>query len=334
MTESESSSTETNKIPDEKQTSQEKCLCNCTSGELLDLPCNNATEELENGSGGDEMESSASTEKSIGDTSETPELNNPSCIQAGDFADVANCQLYYSCIPAEPSGDFIRVENKCPERAVFSPILGRCTRDISSCADSIECTVSGNFPDPNSNSSYYWCVENLLGGFHKYHIQCGPSEIFLPEIAKCFIDFMNLETFPFNFGAPFFGVQSDRDVVKAEWKLIKAQEKAEMKKLQMKEKFEKKLQEEIAKKLLKDAKKQSADEGKQFVCVEEGNFPSAISKDRYFVCVSKKGKFKAIAMNCPMGNEYDMERKACTLANTSNQSVGAKKDDDSDDDDD
>lgn len=155
-----------------------------------------------------------------------------------------NCQQYYECSSqGSPIGSFHLLIKSCPERQAFNVELNRCSRDISDCTLPIQCSVKGGIADPASNSSYYHCEPRLVDeGFRVFHINCGSYELYYPQLGKCFIDVNKIPTQ----SSPSLNWNQirDYDIVRAERKLLKAQDKLKLKqqKAQQKAKQQQELQ--------------------------------------------------------------------------------------------
>ncbi|XP_055845078.1 salivary glue protein Sgs-3 [Episyrphus balteatus] len=186
--------------------------------------------------------------------SEVPSTTITPCTEIGNFANPTNCRRYLSC--TGNTSNLISEDCECPEKTAFSPILGRCTRDLSPCLDEEPvCLRTSSIPNPNGEkSSYFWCVPSLLGGFHKYQIQCSENEVFIPLIGRCWI------ATPQMGGGLGFGlinlVPSDRDIVRAEWKLLRKEIKEKIKAEKLQKKLEEKAKARAEKLAAKELKKQ------------------------------------------------------------------------------
>ncbi|TMW49114.1 hypothetical protein DOY81_005797 [Sarcophaga bullata] len=251
-----------------------------------------------------------------------------------------DCHQYYECSSeSSVDGSFHLLAKSCPEKQAFNVGLNRCSRDISDCTLPIQCSLKSSIADPASNSSYYLCVPRLIGvGFRVFHIDCSSNELYYPLLGKCFIDLNNLPTQ--SFPPPIWNQIRDYDIVKAELKLLKEQDKLILKEQKAQQKAEEKLQKELekeAKKRAKEEEKANKEKVKQeaatFACSVEGNYPSAVSESTYIACVNKKGKLKALAMQCAYGATFDAQSAVC-VNNPAvvNSSVSKEEHDDDEDD--
>lgn len=330
--------TTVNSIDDETTTTS-----NTENDDTTVLPEDATTESVNN-----EDTTTASNTESGDNTTNAPETTTPAPIACSTLgqrqAHELDCQQYYEC-SSEGSldGSFQMLVKSCPEKQAFNVELNRCSRDISDCTLPIQCTInSGNIADPTSNSSYYICDRRLIGaGFRVFHVECSSNELYYPSIGKCFIDINNIPTQ--HFPPPNWEIR-DYDIVKAEMKLLKEQDKLKLKLEKAKQKAEEKLQKQLEKEAKKRAKEQekankekTKQEAAAFVCIEEGNHPSAVSKTTYIACINKKGKLKALAMQCGYGATFDAQLALCVngpAAANSNESDEDNDDDDDDDNDD
>ncbi|XP_037812467.1 uncharacterized protein LOC119604091 isoform X2 [Lucilia sericata] len=350
-------------------TNRIECVCDCTAanGNQVTVGCSTQTPEViitettqqteENTSSNndstlpnsettksdiEEETTETTSESNAEQTTDEPETTTPAappvCSTPGIQANELNCQQYNDCsLEGSLDGSFHLLTKSCPEKQAFNIELNRCSRDISSCSLPIQCLVKGGVADPTSNSSYYLCEPRLIGaGFRIFHIDCASHEIFYPELGKCFVDFNNLPTQD----VPLFGWNQirDIDIVKAELKLLKEQDKLQLKQEKERLKAEEKLQKELekeAKKKAKEEEKINKEKAKlqaaSIVCVQEGNYASEIAENIYYACITKKGKLKAIPMQCGFGATFNAETGTCinSLANL-NASVSDNDDDDDD----
>ena len=249
-----------------------------------------------------------------------------------------DCHQYYECSSeSSVDGSFHLLAKSCPEKQAFNVGLNRCSRDISDCTLPVQCSVKGSITDPASNASYYLCVPRLIGvGFRVFHIDCSSNELYYPLLGKCFIDLNNLPTQ--SFPPPYWNQIRDYDIVKAELKLLKEQDKLILKEQKAQRKAEEKLQKELekeAKKRAKEEEKANKEKVKQeaatFVCAAEGNYPSAVSDRTYIACVNKKGNLKALAMQCAYGATFDAQSAVCVKDPAVDNSSISEEDDDDDD---
>ncbi|XP_065365050.1 uncharacterized protein LOC135958115 [Calliphora vicina] len=261
----------------------------------------------------------------------------PICSVPGVQPHELDCQQYYDCsLEGSLDGSFHLLTKSCPKKQAFNIELNRCSRDISSCLSlPIQCLVKGGVADPAGNASYYLCEPRLVGvGFRIFHIDCASNEIFYPELGKCFLDFNNLPTQSL---PPFSWNQiRDIDIVKTELKLLREQDKLKLKQEKDRQKAEEKLQKELekeAKKKAKEEEKANKEKAKQqaasIACLQEGNYASEIGENIYYSCITKKGKLKAIPMQCSYGATFNAEMGGCINSLTGvNTSVSDDDDDD------
>ena len=150
---------------------------------------------------------------------------NPGQLQRHEL----NCQQYYECSSqGSPIGSFHLLVKSCPEKQAFNVGLNRCSRDISDCTLPIQCGIKGGIADPASNSSYYYCEPRLVdAGFRVFHINCSSYELFYPQLGECYIDINNIPTV--NSPSLNWNQIRDYDIVKAERKLLKTQDKLKLK---------------------------------------------------------------------------------------------------------
>ncbi|XP_073834409.1 mucin related 18B [Musca autumnalis] len=290
--------------------------------------------------------SSSSTTQEVTTTTSTTAPPPPPCNTPGVEADPSDCRLYHDCTATgSADGSFHLLTKFCASNEAFNAKLRRCSRDISSCPNEVICQVKGGVADPASNTSYYLCEPRLIGGgFHVFHVQCSANQIFYPLLGKCYLDLENLPAAPVYPGFPpyYWNPFEDIDIVKAELKLIKEQDKLTLKLEKELLKAEKKRQKELQKeaeqkakleeKLKKELLKQ---ESSTFVCPQDGNYPSTVSETAYFVCVSKKGKSKVTVVQCPVGSKFSSDVGFCVIDNTLlNQALNNSSLEDDDDDED
>ncbi|XP_013118724.2 uncharacterized protein LOC106095863 [Stomoxys calcitrans] len=303
-----------------------ECVCSCIDQEqecLTPEECTAMSNE-ETTTTADVSVEDTTTMSSIVDTTTLPlPPLPPTCAIPGVQPDVADCRAYHVCSSAGFSDGLPHLVTKfCSENEAFSVRFGRCSREISSCFANDFCIVKGGLPDPMSNTSYYLCEPRLVGGgFHIFHVKCSPHQIFYPELGKCFIDMANLPQQPISVFPPFtWNILEDIDVVKAELKLIKEQDKLKLKMEKELLKAEKKRQKELEKEAEQRAKEEeklnkalAKQESLTFVCTTEGNFISSVSDRFYYACINKKGKFKVEAMQCPVGSKFNATTGLCTI---------------------
>ncbi|KAM7348116.1 mucin related 18B [Cochliomyia hominivorax] len=355
----------------ETSTNEADCICDCVvNGKKVIVGCKTQapeqtqTETTESGEGttvysNNGKDAETTTLASVGEqtteqsnvevdtttqTASEPEITTvtppppppPVCHTPGVQAHESNCQQYYDCsLEGSQDGNFHLLTKFCPEKQAFNSELNRCSRDISSCSSlPIQCLIKGTLADPASNTSFYLCEPRIIGlGFRIFHIECAANEIFYPELGKCYVDFNNLPTE--NFPLYNWNQITDIDIVKAELKLLKAQDKLKLKQEKAKQKAEEKLQKQLEKEAKKKAKEQekiNKEKAKQqaatFTCVQEGNYASEIGENVYYACVSKKGKLKAIGMQCSFGATFNPETGSCINNSTNISSSISKEDDD------
>lgn len=289
---------------------------------------------------------SSITEETTTTTTTTQPPPPPLCDIPGVQGDQADCHAYQECTSAGFSdGSNHLVTKFCASNEAFNVEFGRCSRDISSCPlVPVNCQIKGGVADPSSNTSYYLCEPRLLGGgFLIFHVQCSANQLFYPELGKCFIDVNNLPQAPYPAFPPYYWNQiEDIDIVKAEVKLIKEQDKVKLKAEKDRLKAEKKLQKEIQKQAEQRAKEEeklkkelAKQESATFVCPHVGSFPSNVSDSIYYMCVTKKDKLKVAVMQCPVGSKFNADTGFCALDNSqATNRVGDDDDDDDDEDDD
>ncbi|XP_075154451.1 mucin related 18B [Haematobia irritans] len=262
----------------------------------------------------------------------------PMCSTPGVETDASNCHAYHLCSSVGfPDGNNHLVTKMCASNEAYSARFGRCARDISSCFPEDFCMVKGGFADALSNTSYYLCEPRLIGGgFHVFHVKCSPHQIFYPELGKCFLDLANLPQTGMPLHPSFtWNLFEDIDVVKAELKLIKEQdkqtlklEKDRLKAEKKRQKEEQKLAEERAKEEEKLHKAMVKQESLTFVCPSQGAFPSSVSDSYYFMCLLKKDTLKAEVMHCPVGSKFNTVTGFCALDTLQVPNDSVSEDDD------
>lgn len=330
------------------------CVCNCnneqqpeqatTISNAAETETNNAeqttlTSIVADSTAGPEATTTtaaaASSSSTAAISTEAPTTAAPApitCSIMGKTAHEQNCHQYYACSP-NAEGILVQTLQTCPERMAFSTELLTCTRDLIACNnDGIVCSataLSNTFPDPLSNTAYYWCVPSLLGGYHKYHVQCRKGDIFNTLLQKCFMDMDNMQNLPLDYGLG----PDDEDYIKMELKTFKMHEKQILKEQKLKAKMEQKLQKELAKKAEKEAKEKAKLLDATFVCPSAGNFASPLSENQYYACVLKKGIVRPMRMICPMGYTFDAAQSVCVFnANAAMKSAEEDEDDEEIDD--
>ncbi|XP_068159539.1 uncharacterized protein Mur18B [Drosophila tropicalis] len=189
------------------------------------------------------------------------------CQSAGNFAHISgDCSRYHSCLLNAQLGQLELVETACPELTIFSPVHGRCVRDLSSCqSEAFECLAVGRFAG-SDDTYYYSCLPSLLGGFHKFIVRCSTGQRFEPLIGGCWrYDWTQLVPGQEALEA------SDLAAIKQELKLYKAEDKLRKKALKNQEKLarkQQKLLEKAAKKAAKEEAKKKAKAEKEVPSVE------------------------------------------------------------------
>lgn len=329
----------------ESTTEKIECICDCiVNGNQATLGCSTqspqqASTDVPNQSETTVNPSNDETTLTNAETTE-PQITTvappPVCSTSGVQAHESDCKQYYDCsLEGSLDGNLHLLSKSCPGKQAFNSELKRCSRDISYCSLPVQCLIKGGLPDATSNSSYYLCEPRLIGlGFRVFHVDCADNEIFYPELGKCYVDFNNLPTQGF---PPYNWNQiRDIDIVKAELKLLKDQDKLKLKQEKERKKAEEKAQKELEKEAKKKAKEQEKlnkekvkQEAATFACAEEGNHPSVIGDNVYIACVTKKGKLKAVAMQCTYGATFDALTGTCinSLPNV-NASISEEEDDD------
>uniref|UniRef100_A0A1I8MJM6 Chitin-binding type-2 domain-containing protein n=1 Tax=Musca domestica TaxID=7370 RepID=A0A1I8MJM6_MUSDO len=335
-----------------------ECVCDCrdqgrecdntTTNPSGDLPAatTEATAENDPSTNVPKEETETTTPSNAEEVTSTTAPPPPPCNTPGAEADPSDCRVYHDCTATgSADGGFHLLTKFCASNEAYSVKLGRCSRDISSCPNDVVCQVKGGVADPVSNTSYYLCEPRLIGGgFHVFHVQCSANQVFYPLLGKCFLDLENLPAAPAYPGFPpyYWNPFEDIDIVKAELKLIKEQDKLTLKLEKELLKAEKKRQKELQKeaelrakqeeKLKKELLKQ---ESATFVCPQDGTYPSTVSETAYFVCVSKKGKSKVSVVQCPVGSKFNADIGFCaidqTLLNQALSDVSVSVDDEDDD---
>ncbi|XP_061396612.1 uncharacterized protein LOC133332245 [Musca vetustissima] len=333
-----------------------ECVCDCRNqGRECDNTTTNPNADVPAATTEANVENDASTTgpKEENNITSPPEATSttapppPPCNTPGVEVDPSDCRLYRDCTATgSADGSFHLLTKFCASNEAFNVKLGRCSRDISSCSNEVVCQVKGGVADPLSNTSYYLCEPRLIGGgFHVFHVQCSANQIFYPLLGKCFLDLENLPAVPVYPGFPpyYWNPIEDIDIVKAELKLIKEQDKLTLKLEKELLKAEKKRQKELQKEAEQRAKQEEKlkkellkQESATFVCPQDGTYPSTVSETAYFVCVSKKDKSKVSVVQCPVGSKYNADIGFCAIDNTLlNQALNnASVDDDDDDEDD
>ncbi|XP_053950601.1 uncharacterized protein LOC128858390 isoform X2 [Anastrepha ludens] len=241
------------------------------------------------------------------------------CHTPGTFADENDCRSYFIC-SATVTNQLQKTQKICPFGQAFDKTRLLCSRDLSPCADVFDCPKDGTFADPTNNSTYYWCATSLLNaGYHIYHVKCGTNQIYTHELGKCFINMSHLEDLTQNYEL-YMSKSPDEQCVHEEVSILRTEEKVKLKELKLREKIKRKYEKELMKKAAKDAKELAKLQGISleaemiFNCTQAGKF-AAMSESffDYFVCLSKKGKYKAVGMKCVDGQTFSAAKGSCTL---------------------
>ncbi|XP_054729267.1 uncharacterized protein LOC129238253 [Anastrepha obliqua] len=241
------------------------------------------------------------------------------CHTPGTFADENDCRSYFIC-SATVTNQLQKTQKMCPFGQAFDKTRLLCSRDLSPCADVFDCPNDGTFADPTNNSTYYWCVTSLLNaGYHIFHVKCGNNQIYTHELGKCFINMSHLEDLTQNYEL-YMSKSPDEQCVHEEVSILRTEEKVKLKELKLREKIQRKYEKELMKKTAKDAKELAKLQGISleaemiFNCTQAGKF-AAMSESffDYFVCLSKKGKYKAVGMKCVDGQIFSAAKGSCTL---------------------
>ncbi|XP_030379620.1 protein MTL1 [Scaptodrosophila lebanonensis] len=267
------------------------------------------------------------------------------CQSTGHFAHLdGDCRRYYNCLLDALTGQLVALEQVCPPLTAFTPLYGRCTRDLAACSDDgFNCTAVGRFSG-SDDSHYYNCVPSLLGGLHKYRVRCSIGQRFEPVLGRCWrYDWTQLTP-----GSELLE-SSDLAAIKREQKAFKAEEKLRQKVLKQQEKLALKQQKELEKQAKKAAKEQAKQQAKQekekeknknkvqsaeseqseedtewpqqlgpqpenFQCSREGNYPRQ-NPQQFFACVSQNGQLLTLALECRGLHIFDAQIGACTPSN-------------------
>ncbi|XP_017489698.1 PREDICTED: uncharacterized protein LOC108377914 [Rhagoletis zephyria] len=261
------------------------------------------------------------TEESVtkNDSTTTSAPTQNLCATLGTFAAENDCRSYFTCTPSAIGELQIQPKN-CPNGQAFDTTLLHCSRDLSPCTGIFHCNAEGTFAASTDNSSYYWCVASRLSArLRVYHVKCGNGQIFTPELGKCFVDMTSLHDLSLNYDL-YLSKSPDEECVREEVKIMKAEEKVKLKEAKLREKIQRKYEKELLKKAEKEAKEQaklqgiSLEEEVNFNCTQVGSFAAvAESFYDYFVCLSKKGDYKAVGMKCADSQSFSAAKGFCTL---------------------
>lgn len=107
-----------------------------------------------------------------------------SCLKAGRFPDIHECNTYHICIP-DIVGNLSHTTVKCPRKSHYSTELGRCTIPEKAKCDpdytNFKCPSSGRIPDPKDCNSFILCYPDST--WKRYF--CPLHSYFDPETLKC-----------------------------------------------------------------------------------------------------------------------------------------------------
>lgn len=227
------------------------------------------------------------------------------CHTAGVFAHTNDCSKYYRCLKIFGLGIY-KYDFTCPTNYFFDATSGICTKDQSVCKDNkFKCNATGVFADPFDNKSFYWCINNLFGGYYQSRHECRKQEVF-DSIRKRCEKIADLKPGKDDDKEENASNKSSENVDSAEH-----DESEEDRKDKSKENSKDKSKED---KSNEDSKDKSKEKEKEFKCTEEGTFADPKQDNKYYICTYKnkeKNKFKHNHLKCDKKHVFDDEEGKC-----------------------